>query len=97
MATKTGNGLTATNVDSRLRRGLVGLQEVGKPPTKPLEVLAVRYEEVDHAVRKQTGATCVNGIDKWWVETACGRRMVVTAAARIPAFLTCLECLMEGG
>lgn len=79
--------------DSRGRRGLIGLQEVGKPPTTPTEVLLVHHEDLDHEVSKQLRSACVNGIDTWWVETTCGRRVVVTASAVAPQAASCLECL----
>lgn len=96
MASKTGHGLTPTTIDTRARRGLVGLRERGKAPTKPREVFAATHDGSSHIVKKQTGSACVNGIDKWWVETACDVKLVVTEAAPKPLFPTCLLCLMEG-
>ncbi len=90
------SGLTATTIDTRARRGLAGLQEHGKAPTRPREVLAVEQDGVCHIVKKQTGATCVNGLDKWWIETACLVKLVVTAASPRPGAPSCLMCLMEG-
>jgi hypothetical protein len=82
--------------DSRFRRGLPGLLESGKPPTTPLEVLTLTYDGLQHIVKKQTGAVCVNGMDKWWVETSCRKQLVVTTASVKPSFPTCMECMMEG-
>lgn len=83
------------NNDGRSRRGLIGLQEVGRPPTPPSEVLSVRVDDMNHHVVKQTKSGCVNGIDNWWVETACQRKLVVTQAAERPTNTTCLECLFH--
>lgn len=94
---RSGNGLTSSTIDSRIRRNLPGMRERGRAPTKPLEVLAVTHDGIDHAVKKQTGALCVNGIDQWRVETACGVALVVTQGAVTPRCTTCLVCLMEGG
>lgn len=78
--------------DTRLRRGLIGLAESGRPPVRPREVKAVTYQGLGHQVKRQTGRACVNGIDKWWVETCCGQRLVVTTGVTIPAFSTCIIC-----
>lgn len=56
----------------------------------------VTHDGSTHIVKKQTGAACVNGIDKFWVETACYVKLVVTQAADTPVYSTCLLCLMEG-
>lgn len=82
--------------DSRLRRGLIGLVEAGKPPTKPLEVFNAEYDGANHIVKKQTGAVCVNGIDKWWVETSCGLKLVVPMGAKGTPVISCIMCFAEG-
>lgn len=75
------------------RRGLVGLDEVGKPPTTPIDVLLAQRDGVAHAVAKRIKAQCVNGIDTWWLETTCGMRVVATAMAPKPERTTCIECV----
>ena len=82
--------------DTRLRRGLIGLVEAGKPPQKPIEVLTATYEGSNHIVKKQTGAACVNGIDKWWIETSCGLKLVVPAGAKDKHVPSCIVCIAEG-
>jgi hypothetical protein len=83
------------SIDNRSRRGLIGLQEVGRVATTPTEVLNVRVDDMNHHVTRQTMSGCVNGIDNWWVETACARKLVVTQSAERPTNVTCLECLFH--
>lgn len=82
--------------DTRFRRALPGLLPVGNAPTTPLEVMTVTYDGLNHVVKKQTGAACVNGIDKWWVEMTCGKKLVVAMGAVQPRETTCLVCMMGG-
>lgn len=74
-------------------RKLPGFRETGKAPTKPIEVLSVAFDGSCHEIVKQTRAVSAGGIDTWWVETLCGRKVVVTMMADRNGSVSCLDCL----
>lgn len=63
-----------------------------KGPTAPLEVTSVEFDGAGHEVAKQLRAECVNGVDHWQVETACGRRIIITLFAVRNTDVTCRAC-----
>lgn len=76
------------------RRGLVGLQPIGRRPSTPIERLAFVRDGITHQAAKQRGAGCVNGIDNWWLESCCGIRVVTTSMARPTGLVDCMTCLV---
>jgi hypothetical protein len=75
------------------RPRVAGLKVRGKAPTTPLEVLSVTFDGASHHVEKQTRAVCVSGINNWWVETQCRRKVVVSQLAEKNQPVTCQECI----
>lgn len=78
---------------TRHHRGLVGLTDMPKPPTTPIEVLTFRYKGITHLAAKQTKAACVGGVDNWWLATHCGLKLVVTSFAGKAGDVDCMACI----
>lgn len=76
------------------RRGLIGLDPIGKMPSTPIERLAFLRDGITHQAAKQRGAGCVGGIDNWWLESCCGVRVVTTSLARPTGSVDCMACLV---
>lgn len=75
------------------QRGLPGVKGKFKAPTTPIEVTSAVFDGACHSIVKQLGAACVSGIDQWSVETACGRRVIVTKFAEVNGQADCETCL----
>jgi hypothetical protein len=81
-------------VQHKSRRGLMGLPEIAKRPSTPIERLAFVRDGITHQAAKQRGAGCVGGIDNWWLESCCGIRVVTTSMARPAGLVDCMACLV---
>ena len=81
-------------MNTKSRRGLVGLPATARPPTTPVEVTSFTLDDVTHKAARQTWAGCVGGIDNWRLETHCGLKVVVTAFARRGGDADCMACIV---
>lgn len=76
------------------RRGLIGLSEIAKRSSTPIERLTFKRDQVTHQAAKQRGAGCVGGIDNWWLESYCGLKVVTTSMASASGHVDCMTCLV---
>lgn len=81
-------------MNHRSRRGLIGLPESASRPSRPIERLTFKRDQITHQAAKQRGAGCVGGIDNWWLESWCGIQVVTTAMASPTGFVDCMTCLV---